>query len=208
MISNSITFGEATNTCSAETGTCHNNMSGLDRIDCGVYMAPSTIGDHSNLGIYTAKAMKNGEKVPYPEIIIPMLWRIFDEHPESALTDGELWDRYIWEQYIGGLEVFEDLERGKERTSCFIPGVGCTVNSMLELGNIDSAQGSEFDEIVDRSSPGAGAFSPYHSAPTIISSPEGFQDGVEAGQELFATYGDHWIPWSKLRRLSSFDPIA
>ena len=65
---------------------------------------------------------------------------------------------------------------------------------MLELGNIKSAEGSEFDEVVDRTSPGAGAFSPYHSAPTIIESPEGFTDGVDAGQELFATYGDQWIP--------------
>eukprot|EP00536_Pseudo-nitzschia_multiseries_P007062 jgi/Psemu1/324586/estExt_fgenesh1_pg.C_1580006 len=147
------------------------------------------------MGIYTAKPMKDGETVPYPEIIIPLLWRIFSDHPYEAFTDGELWDRYIWEQYIGEVEVFEDLDRSKERVACFIPGVGCTVNSMLELGNIQSAQGSQFDEVVDRASPGAGAFTPYHSAPTIVSSPEGLTDGVEAGQELFATYGDEWIPW-------------
>jgi hypothetical protein len=181
-------------------GTCRNNDISIDNnnIDCGVYMAPSTVGDHSNLGIYTAKAMKDGEKVPYPEIIIPILWRIFGYHPHNAFTDGEVWDRYIWEQYVGDLEAFEDLDRSNERAACFIPGVGCTVNSMLELGNIDSAQGSEFDEVVDRSSPGAGAFTPYHSAPTIVNSPDGFQDGVDAGQELFASYGDEWIPWSKL----------
>lgn len=188
------TEGTSSNDCSAGTvsvdGTCRNND-----IDCGVYMAPSTVGDHSNLGIYTAKAMKDGEKVPYPEIIIPMLWRIFGSHPHDALTDGEVWDRYIWEQYVGGLEAFEDLDRSNVRAACFIPGVGCTVNSMLELGNIDSASGSEFDEVVDRSSPGAGAFTPYHSAPTIVNSPDGFEDGVDAGQELFATYGDEWIPW-------------
>ena len=65
---------------------------------CGVYMAPSTVGDHSNLGIYTAKAMKNGDKVPFPEIIIPMIWRTFNFHPTESFTDGTLWDRYIWEQ--------------------------------------------------------------------------------------------------------------
>lgn len=113
------------------------------------------------------------------------------------MTDGEVWDRYIWEQFVGGLEAFEDLDRNNERAACFIPGVGCTVNSMLELGNIMSAQNSEFDEVVDRGSPGAGAFTPYHSSPTIISTPQGFEDGVEPGQELFATYGDQWIPWSK-----------
>jgi hypothetical protein len=189
------TGAEESGECAAGSveGVCLN-------VDCGVYMAPSTIGDYSNLGIYTAKAMKNGENVPFPEIIIPMLWRVFDKHPNVAFTDGELWDRYIWEQFVGGIEVFEDLERGQERASCFIPGVGCTVNSMLELGNIQSAFGSQFDEVVDRGSPGAGAFTPYHSSPTIITAPMGFEEGVEPGQELFATYGDSWIPWSKYNR--------
>ena len=186
-------IAQGSNECSAVDGTCAN----IDAIDCGVYMAPSTVGDHSNMGIYTAKAMKDGDKVPYPEIIVPMLWRTFDAHPKKANTDGELWDRYIWEQFVGKLEALEDLDRTTEKASCFIPGVGCTVNSMLELGNIESANGSEFDEVVNRSSPGAGAFTPYHSSPTVIKSPEGFKDGVEAGQELFATYGDAWIPTSK-----------
>uniref|UniRef100_A0A7S4ENK2 SET domain-containing protein n=2 Tax=Pseudo-nitzschia australis TaxID=44445 RepID=A0A7S4ENK2_9STRA len=208
-----VTLAQESNDCpagpSSADGTClnmdidnnsnnnnnNNNNSDVENVDCGVYMAPSTIGDHSNLGIFTAKPMKNGEKVPYPEIIIPLLWRIFAEHPYEALTDGELWDRYIWEQYVGEVEVFEDLDRTKERVACFIPGVGCTVNSMLDLGNIHSAQGSQFDEVVDRSSPGAGGFTPYHSTPTVVSSPVGLGNGVEAGQELFATYGDEWIPW-------------
>jgi len=176
---------------SAADGTC----TGLDVVNCGVYMAPSTVGDHSNLGIYTAKPMKDGDIVPYPEIIIPLLWRIFGWHPVTAFTDGELWDRYIWEQSVGGIEALEDLDRSKEKAACFIPGVGCTVNSMLELGNIESANGSKFDEVVNRSSPGAGAFTPYHSSPTTINAPHGFEDGVEAGQELFAQYGDEWIPF-------------
>jgi len=176
---------------SAADGTCTDH----DVVNCGVYMAPSTVGDHSNLGIYTAKPMKDGDIVPYPEIIIPLLWRIFGDHPAKSFTDGELWDRYIWEQQVGGIEAFEDLDRSKEKVACFIPGVGCTVNSMLELGNIESANGSEFDEVVNRSSPGAGAFTPYHSSPTTINSPDGFEHGVEAGQELFATYGDEWIPY-------------
>jgi hypothetical protein len=160
-------------------------------IDCGVYMAPSTIGNHSNLGIYTGKTMKKGDVVPYGEILIPFLWRTFKKHPKSSLTDGQLWDRYIWEQYIGEMEPFDDLLPNKEKASCFFPGVGCTVNSMLDLSNIKSVKGSEFDEVVNRmTSPGAGAFTPYHSARTIIKA-----DQVNPGQELFASYGDEWIPW-------------
>jgi len=202
LVGTSAPLAQGSDDCSAGSvsadGTCINNDSSIDNIDnidCGVYMSPSTIGDHSNMGIFTAKAMKDGEKVPFPEIIIPLLFRTFGHHPDHAFHDGELWDRYIWEQYIGGLEAFEDLDKTKERAACFIPGVGCTVNSMLELSNVESAHGSEFDEVVDRSSPGAGAFTPYHSTPTIISSPDGFLDGVDAGQELFASYGDDWIPW-------------
>jgi len=199
LVGSSATHAQGGNDCSGGSvsadGTCRNNDRIIDSIDCGVYMAPSTIGDHSNMGIYTAKPMKNGEKVPYPEIVIPFLWRIFSEHPDHAMTDGELWGRYIWEQYVSKTEAFEDLNRYSEKSSNFIPGVGCTVNSMLELGNIDSTHGSEFDEVVDRSSPGAGAFTPYHSTPTIIHLPDAFPDSVDAGQELFATYGDEWIPW-------------
>merc|ERR1719162_257281 len=181
-------------------------------LDCGVYMAPSTVGNHSNLGIYTGRALPNGATVPYPELLIPMLWRIFGEHPSAELSknDGELWDRYIWEQHVGQMEVLEDTgpQRNsfhQEKASCFIPGVGCTVNSMLDLSNIVSASGSEFEELVSRADPGAGAFTPYHGTPTRIRSPfwsdnanEDEEDpddgGVEAGQELFASYGDDWIP--------------
>jgi hypothetical protein len=180
--------------CTAEDGTSTctnaNDNNHQQRIECGVYMAPSTIGDNSNLGIFAGKHMKKGDQVPYPEILIPLLWRIFGQHPEKSLKDGLLWDRYIWEQHVGEIEPFDDLERSKEKSSCFFPGVGCTVNSMLDLRNIQSVQGSQFDEIVDRNNPGAGAFTPYHSAPTIISA-----DKIEPGQELFAAYGDEWIPW-------------
>ena len=176
---------------STTTTTTTNPPNDNDDIDCNVYMAPSTIGNHSNLGIYTTKTMKYGDVVPYPEILIPMIWRIFGVHPPNAKTDGILWDRYIWEQHVGELsEVFDDLEPSKEKASCFIPGVGCTVNSMLDLSNIRSAQGSQFDEFVERNHPSAGSFTPYHSVPTVVSVPQ-----IEPGQELFASYGDSWIPW-------------
>ena len=44
------TVVQGSNDCSAENGQCGNP----EMVDCGVYMAPSTVGDHSNLGIYTA----------------------------------------------------------------------------------------------------------------------------------------------------------
>jgi hypothetical protein len=200
MLLSVVTASTSSTTTSAcvkndrDDGTCASSIDVNDTqqtIDCGVYMAPSTIGNHSNLGIFTGKTMKRGDIVPYGEILIPLLWRTFKNHPESSLTDGQLWDRYIWEQYVGEMEPFDDLFPKKEKASCFFPGVGCTVNSMLDLSNIKSVKGSEFDEVVERmTSPGAGAFTPYHSARTIIRA-----DQVDPGQELFASYGEEWIPW-------------
>jgi SET domain len=182
-----------TNNDNNADGTCSNNAvdEPQQTIECGVYMAPSTIGNYSNLGIFAGKTMYDGEVVPFGEILIPFLWRTFGKHPTFSLTDGQLWDRYIWEQYVGEMEAFDDLIPNKEKASCFFPGVGCTVNSMLDLTNIQSVSGSAFDEVVDRmTSPGAGAFTPYHSAETVIR-----VDQVEPGQELFASYGEEWIPW-------------
>ena len=42
-----------------------------ERIECEVFMAPSTLGNHSNLGIYTASSLKSGEVINFPEVAIP-----------------------------------------------------------------------------------------------------------------------------------------
>jgi hypothetical protein len=158
------------------------------RIDCGVYMAPSTLGNYTNLGMFTAKPMHRGDVVPFPEIAIPLLWRDWGEHPPYAYGDGTLWDRYIWEGQVAGLESFHDTERHQHR-AVFVPGVGCTVNSMLDLRNIASTQGSTYDPLVPRSNPAAGAFTPYHASKTTVIR------SIPAGSELLASYGDSWIPW-------------
>jgi hypothetical protein len=169
------------------------NIANEESDECTVYMAPSTIGDHSNLGIFTAAPISLGQIVPYPEILIPLLWRPFGTHPTSSFGDGKLFDRYIWEQYVGGrsMEPFDDLHpTTTEVAAMFVPGVGCTVNSMLDLSNIYSVKGSEFDDVVSRDDPGTGAFTPYHSAPTKAA-----VKYIPAGAELFASYGSNWIPW-------------
>ena len=184
--------------CSAikEDGTC--NSSPIDdatrstasssTLECGVYMAPSTIGNYTNLGIFTGKALQPGQVVNYPEIAIPILWRDWDEHPPYAHGDGELWDRYIWEGEVAGIEAYDDLDRGQHR-AVFVPGVGCTVNSMLDLKNIQSTSGSIYEPLVERKHPAAGAFTPYHSSKTIA------LENIPEGSELFAGYGESWIPW-------------
>jgi hypothetical protein len=156
-------------------------------VECGVYMAPSTIGV-ANLGIYTSSALAEGTIVNYPEIAIPLLFRDWGYHGNNP--DGTLWDRYIWDHGVADIEPkLNDLKR-EDGGAVFVPGVGCTINSRLELNNIFSTHGSSYDTagLTRASDPGAGAFSPYHSSVTTIARP------VKAGAELFAQYGDTWIP--------------
>jgi hypothetical protein len=166
-------------------GTC---VSSLPRLECGVYMAPSTLGEDTNLGIYTGKALRTDDVVNFPEIAIPLLFREWGEHVEG-IADGTLWDRYIWEGEVADLETYTDRNRIDNR-AVFVPGIGCTVNSVLDMNNIESTHGSTYDTAgLHRSrDPGTGAFSPYHNALTTAVT------DIAPGAELFASYGDYWVP--------------
>lgn len=159
------------------------------KVECGVFMAPSTLGNNSNLGIFSGIHLKKGEVVNYPEIAIPILFRDFDDIPPNSLQDGNLWDRYLWGGHVlTNIDPIDDYNRDRSR-SVFVPGVGCTVNSMLDLDNINSTSGSVYDTVsVPRDHPAAGSFTPYHESSTIA-----IRD-IEIGTELVANYGDEWIP--------------
>jgi len=158
-------------------------------VECGVYMAPSTLGE-ANMGIYTGKDMKLGEVVNFPEIAIPLQFREWGDHGDTS-TDGVLWDRYIWDHGVADTEPTKSNLERTDGGAVFVPGVGCTVNSRLELANIASTSGSTYDTTGlhrSRSDPGVGAFSPYHGSKTVMNR------DTSAGSELFASYGDTWIP--------------
>ena len=159
-----------------------------DYVDCGVYMAPSTLGEATNMGMYTAKPLQTDDVVNFPEIAIPLLFREWTEH-RDGFDDGEIWDRYIWEGAVMAIEPYTDTNREDSR-AVFVPGIGCTVNSIMDMNNIESAHGSIYDTAgLHRSmDPGAGAFCPYHGALTTATT------DIPAGAELFANYGDYWIP--------------
>eukprot|EP00977_Amphora_coffeiformis_P011088 scaffold2655_cov179-Amphora_coffeaeformis.AAC.21 len=57
---------------------------------CGVYMAPSTLGDYTNMGIYTGMDLKKDDIVNFPEIVVPLLFREWGDHVEGY-SDGVLW---------------------------------------------------------------------------------------------------------------------
>jgi SET domain len=151
-------------------------------------MAPSTLGNASNLGIFTAVPLEKGSIVHYPELVIPLSFREWGINPPSAEGDGELWDRYLWDGDVGGIETFDTYDHSAKK-SIFVPGIGCTVNSALDLQNIQSTKGSEYDAIVDRGNPSSGSFSPYHNSMTVTTM------DLPAGAELLADYGETWIPF-------------
>jgi len=155
--------------------------------ECGVYMAESTLGV-ANLGIYTGMDLTNGDVIHFPEIVVPLLFRDWHHHGNSL--DGTLWDRYIWEGAVVNLEPIKNLLDTDSSKAGFIPGVGCTINSRLDLCNIESTHGSTYDTAgLHRSRHvGAGAFSPYHGSKTVATR------DIPAGSEIFAEYGAEWIP--------------
>jgi hypothetical protein len=173
---------EADGTCQSSFATENNHP------ECTVYMAPSTLGVDTSMGIYTGVPLEPGTLINFPEIAIPLLFREFGEHVEGY-TDGVLWDRYIWEGPVMDIETYIETNREASR-SVFVPGVGCTVNSVMDMCNIESTHGSDYLTAgLHRSrDPGSGAFTPYHNSKTIASAT------LPAGAELFATYGDYWIP--------------
>jgi hypothetical protein len=50
---------------------------------CGVYMAPSTLGEETNMGIYTGHTLRKNDSVNFPEIAIPLQFREWGEHKEG-----------------------------------------------------------------------------------------------------------------------------
>jgi len=172
--------------CEAD-GTCTKQKDGKP-LQCGVYMAPSTLGEFTSMGIYTGIPLHANTIINYPEISVPLLFREFGDHVEGY-HDGVLWDRYVWEGHVIGVDTYVETNREASK-AVFVPGVGCTVNSVLDMNNIQSTHGARYDTagLHRATDPGSGAFSPYHGAKTIAT------EELPAGAELFASYGDYWIP--------------
>jgi hypothetical protein len=111
-------------------GTCEEPVHTAPVLQCGTYMGPSTLGEDTNMGIYAGMDLEPEQPVNFPEIAIPLLFRDWGEH-KPGYTDGELWDRYIWEGVVADLDPYKDENREASR-AVFVPGVGCTVNSVME----------------------------------------------------------------------------
>ena len=155
---------------------------------CGIYMAASTLGDATNLGMYAGEDIPSGREVQQ-EIAIPLLFRNWDTPDYHDTDDGTLWDRYIWEGEVANLETYDNTDT-QQTKAVFVPGIGCTINSVLDRNNVDSTHGSTYDTagLSRAKDPGSGAFTPYYNTHTTS------VEDIAAGSEIFAAYGDQWIP--------------
>lgn len=156
---------------------------------CGVYMAPSTLGESTNMGIYAGIDYARGQKINFPEIVIPLLFREWGEHVDFT-DDGSLWERYIWDGAVANIESYTETNREDTR-AVFVPGVGCTINGVMSMKNIKSTHDSEYDVagLHRAKDPGAGAFTPYHRTKSTA------VVNIPAGSEIFADYGEEWVPF-------------
>jgi hypothetical protein len=62
--------------------------------------------------------------------------------------------------------------------------------AVMDMNNIESTHGSKYDTagLHRKKDPGVGSFTPYHASETTIT------HKIQAGAELFASYGAEWIP--------------
>jgi hypothetical protein len=65
---------EMDETCSAADGTCSSSSIAAKALQCGIYMAPSTLGEETNMGIYTGLPRAKDDVV-VKEIAVPLLFR-------------------------------------------------------------------------------------------------------------------------------------
>jgi len=155
-------------------------------IECGIYLAPSSI-PFAGLGMYAGnRSIALDEVVTDGDILIPIVERPW--HIERSLNDRKfLWNEYIW---TGNTFDFTNEEIGEELVgdiSMASPGVGAAANSYMSMINIDDNPILISRAGLSRNSPGQGAFTIYHGRSFVATEP------IEPGQELFVSYGNNYF---------------
>lgn len=144
----------------------------LRNVDCGLYMAISNI-QNAGYGAYA------GVDIPYSQILvgstIPEIPVNEHKDPEWAGTE------YVWNSF--------GLAENPESNSVLLGLFGSIANSHNGIINMLTSlkQNSLYHPILDRKQhAGAGAFTPYIAHKFLSAYP------VQAGEELFVSYGEHW----------------
>jgi len=198
----------ATEICNEQDGTCINTAY-LD--DCGIWLAPSTLKG-AGLGIYAGRDFQKGEYMMGGDIVIPIVDIMMHQRGRGKFTF--LWDEYTWNgRSLGmGHEVIKEVNAASPGTvnnivilfvsneSQHLPhyfvhyfisivGFGAAANCFLDLVNVEEGDPTNtMPNGLHRSSdPGVGAFTTYHDRKSNA------KIDINAGQELFVNYGQHWF---------------
>ena len=146
-------------------------------VECGVWLAPSTIAG-AGLGMFAGRKFQQHEEIlPTGDSMVPIV--DIKKHRSAMKKEGTfLWDEYVWDgiSALGNYEGFFDVQMAS-------PGFGAAVNAFLPITNVDEWHSTRNDNTgLHRSrDPGVGAFSPYHDRKATARFP------IEAGEELFVS---------------------
>lgn len=154
---------------------------------CELYMAESAI-PFSGLGMYTAKPIKEGERIFYGEIIINaedvelnvrlrhwMEGEVYFEEKDWLLY------HYYWDSSVA-TAIFDAMS-----VQTIIPGLGMLANSHTGLINSQHRYPTRENYLNRYRDPGAGCSSTYHDMHYDAT------HDIEAGAELYVAYGDEWF---------------
>jgi hypothetical protein len=77
--------------CTVEADGSKTCAAAFAQPECGVYMAPSTLGEDTSMGIFTGTALRKNDIVNFPEIAVPLQFREWGEHKEGFQGKYVIW---------------------------------------------------------------------------------------------------------------------
>jgi len=156
-------------------------------VDCGVYLAPSSIPG-SGLGMYLGnRTLEKEQRVTEGDVVIPIVERPW--HNGKRFED----EYFLWNEYTWGSGEFFELtkdEIGEKLVgdmSMASPGVGAAANCYLSMVNVEEGWSKMDRAEVPPESPGQGAFATIHDRYFYAT------DEMEPGQEIFVSYGSDYF---------------
>jgi hypothetical protein len=158
----------------AETETLHN-----DNLECGLWVAPSTIKG-AGLGLFAGVDFKeNQEFLPGGDLAVPIVDFTTHNAPKMGLNVHHTNQSFLWNDYIWGANSLMENE-GVMDASYASEGFGAVANCFIPLHNVEVWHPRQVDTGLHRArDAGAGASSLFHQRKSTA------RHDVEAGSELF-----------------------
>lgn len=152
-------------------------------LDCGLYMAPSSISN-AGWGMYAGKSYNKGETLEPLDLAIQIVDHVL--HMETrARVYNETLPEWLINMYHWIVETTDAERDGAENS--LIPSFGAIANHHPAFTNI-KPQGILIRQQVDRSAPEAGAFTEYKGMAFVATKdiPIGHEISVPYGSEYFS----------------------